>query len=433
MDPPGLTMRAPIKALIDNGSYHLRNMGDVAMLQVAAVRLRDLFPGAELLVPTTNADLARRYLGSVPLNPHAWHGRLALRLLPIKYTWVPKHGRRKLIQLERVCHRRAPMAAARLGLLWRQFGRRATTTTLSGVRTISDTDLVIACGGGYLTDEFPAHALEMLDTFELAQDTGRPTAMLGQGLGPVRDPTLLKKMGEVLPRIDVIALREARVGVPLLHALGVARDKIVVTGDDAIEPAYIARRTHLGDKVGVGVRIAHYSSMEPEDARRLGSILCADAGRRGTRLQPIPIDWRDEPDSDLQSLHTLLGEEVANVLWPDDDTPLSVIRQVGQCRVVVTSSYHAGVFALAQGIPIVAIVRSRYYADKFLGLADQFGCGCEVLALDAIDFECHLSSAIDRAWQSAPLLRRKLLAAAERQIACSHEAYARVRSLVSCN
>jgi polysaccharide pyruvyl transferase WcaK-like protein len=257
--------------------------------------------------------------------------------------------------------------------------------------------------------------------------------MLSQGLGPVTDPALLEKMGEVLPRIGVIALREARVGVPLLHSLGVAEDKIVVTGDDAIEPAYIARKTHLGDKMGVGLRIARYSSIEPEDARRLGSILRADAGRRGTGLQPIPIDWRDEPDSDIQSLHMLLGHEAADVTWPDDDTPLSVIRQVGQCRVVVTSSYHAGVFSLAQGIPVVALVRSRYYADKFLGLADQFGCGCEVLALDAIDFERHLSSAIDYAWQSAPLLRPKLLAAAERQIACSHEAYARLRSLVPCN
>ena len=418
-----------MKVVIDNGSYHLRNMGDVAMLQAAATKLRSLFPDAALLVPTMNAGLASRYVGGTPLNPHTWHGRLELRMLPIKYTWVPKCGRAQLIHVERALQRRAPLATARLGLCWRRLARHATATTLDGVRTIATADLVVACGGGFLTDEFPAHALEILDTFELAQDAGRPTAMFSQGLGPVTNPTLLQKMGEVLPGIGVIAVREERVGVPLLRSLGVAENKIVVTGDDAIEPAYAVRESQLGDKIGVGIRVARYSSIEPEDARRLGAILQAAADRRGTSLRPIPIDWRDEPDSDLQSLRVLLGQRADSVAWPDDDTPLAVMRQVGPCRVVVTSSYHAGVFALAQGIPVVGVVRSPYYVDKFLGLADQFSCGCEVLALDAPDFEQQLTSAIDHAWQAATQLRPPLLAAAQRQIACAREAYARLRLL----
>jgi polysaccharide pyruvyl transferase WcaK-like protein len=52
---------------------------------------------------------------------------------------------------------------------------------------------------------------------------------------------------------------------------------------------------------------------------------------------------------------------------------------VSRCRVVVTGSYHAGVFALAQGIPVVATAASRYYHDKFSGLADLFGGGGDIV------------------------------------------------------
>ena len=35
--------------------------------------------------------------------------------------------------------------------------------------------------------------------------------------------------------------------------------------------------------------------------------------------------------------------------------------------VEVTGSYHAGVFALAQGIPVVGLLQSAYYEQKFIG------------------------------------------------------------------
>ena len=31
-------------------------------------------------------------------------------------------------------------------------------------------------------------------------------------------------------------------------------------------------------------------------------------------------------------------------------------------RLVITGSYHAGVFALAQGVPVLALAKSAYYA-----------------------------------------------------------------------
>jgi polysaccharide pyruvyl transferase WcaK-like protein len=111
------------------------------------------------------------------------------------------------------------------------------------------------------------------------------------------------------------------------------------------------------------------------------------------------------------------------------DTPLKVIKQISLCRVVVTGAYHAAVFALAQGIPVVCLAKSRDYVAKFLGLEDQFGRGCETIFLDEPDALEKLADAIGRTWQSAELVRRPLQEAARSQIQLSWEAYEQVRDL----
>jgi colanic acid/amylovoran biosynthesis protein len=104
-------------------------------------------------------------------------------------------------------------------------------------------------------------------------------------------------------------------------------------------------------------------------------------------------------------------------------TPSDVIQQVGRCRLVIAGSYHAGVFALAQGIPVVGLVNSPYYADKFLGLANMFGTGCEIVRVGEPGFSEALAGAIDRGWACAHHSRARLLAAAAEQVQLGYDAY----------
>ena len=86
-------------------------------------------------------------------------------------------------------------------------------------------------------------------------------------------------------------------------------------------------------------------------------------------------------EEDLNTIATMTAE------YPDvmpSAVPTSwvdVFEQIGFCRVLITGSYHAGVFALAQGVPSICVAQSQYYVDKFVGLADQFGEGCRVIQL----------------------------------------------------
>jgi colanic acid/amylovoran biosynthesis protein len=103
-----------------------------------------------------------------------------------------------------------------------------------------------------------------------------------------------------------------------------------------------------------------------------------------------------------------------------------VIARIGGCRVVVTGSYHGAVFALSQGIPAVAIVKSRYYLAKMAGVAHEFGAGCHIVSLDDGDMAAALTGAISRAWEEADTVREPLLRAAADQIRRGRSAYARL-------
>jgi polysaccharide pyruvyl transferase WcaK-like protein len=96
---------------------------------------------------------------------------------------------------------------------------------------------------------------------------------------------------------------------------------------------------------------------------------------------------------------------------------------------VVTGAYHLAVFALSQGIPVVGMTSSRYYDDKFLGLADMFGVGLTLVRLDDASLEQELADGISRSWEQAASVREELRARARQQIDACREAFARIFAL----
>jgi colanic acid/amylovoran biosynthesis protein len=145
-------------------------------------------------------------------------------------------------------------------------------------------------------------------------------------------------------------------------------------------------------------------------------------------LLPIPIS-RLLGEADIETIRQLMFGNGDN---SHDDSPLdspeAIIGQIKRCRLVVTGSYHAGVFALASGIPTIGVAMSDYYVDKFLGLTALFGEGCQTVLLSDQNYQTNLKAAITNLWTKAERLRPKLLAEAERQIRLGHQAYERIRT-----
>lgn len=416
-----------VRVFIEPGSYSCLNMGDLAMLHATVNRINSFITDPELHIITHSpALLTALYPGAKPIDSlgrQMWvgHSIIPSRIRRVLGVAQPKRWERSLR------HSRPGLWEI---LLRAKFSlKKMNHQPLDDfLRAIQQADLFIVSGAGGINDSFSNHAHTVLDILEMGQRRGIPTLIFGQGFGPITKPELLERAAAVLPQVDFIAIREERFSLPLLSSLGVNVNKVITTGDDAIEIAYTQRHQRLGNGLGVNLRLSSYAAINTDRVPLIRNILHKAARSYRVPLLPIPIS-HNNASHDPSSIRELLkGVDDSGDGGESLRTVEQVIEQVSQCRVVVTGSYHAGVFALSQGIPVAAIANTLYYQNKFIGLQDQFGKGCEVILLkDVVE---QLEPTIDRLWKSAEDIRPSLLSSAARQIEASKAAYRQALSSV---
>lgn len=416
---------------LGKGPEEYGNMGDVSMLQVAVERLRVLFPKASIEVLTDSAENLGRFCpGAKPLDNRGraiWFanglllGRLANR--------VP----RRLVDLLVTCKRTARFRWPRLveTILARRLKHRNRSEEAEAVMAfagaLQDADLVLICGAGGFYDGCQTWNLDILDLVEAAIQRNIPVAMLGQGFGPLSDPLVVKRAAKILPRVNFITLRGGRGSLDVLRSLGIPESKVQTTGDEALELAYESRSKERGQALGINIRFLASAFTDDNDIQSIRPVLQDFARRHEVSLIPLPIAIHFGTRDDLAIKQLLIGFDDQSDGGKTLDSPLKVIKQVALCRVVVTGAYHAAVFALAQGIPVVALAKSAYFSNKLLGLEDQFGEGCQTIFLNQPDVPQRLRSAIERAWQDADKVREPLQTIAIRQIELSRRSYERIQ------
>ncbi len=421
-----------MRILVENGCYDLHNMGDVAMLQVAVSKLRQLWPDALIEVITDSPALLAHYCpGSHPVpaaGRYLWcRDRNLFRVFGL--SGADGIDKLSLKLWNHIRRRRPELARALIGINARC--RKVDVSQMDVfLRSLCACDLLVVSGGGDINDFFAGFAMTLLDVLEMSVRQKIPTVMFSQGIGPVNDPKLFTRASSVLKEVDMIAVREQRQSPWILKAMGVDRDRIVVTGDDAIALAYQKRKDQLGHRIGVNLRVTEYSQMKKEDVEIVRSVLHRCASKYNAALMSIPICFQ-QSCSDVEVIDSILkGYEKGSVGGQGLDSPQELIAGIGSCRVVVTGSYHPAVFALSQGVPVVAMCRSSYYRDKFFGLADQFGTGIKVIYFEDGNWQRLIEEAIDQMWISAKDVKANLLKAAQRQISLCQAAYQRIQEMI---
>ncbi|WP_433205615.1 polysaccharide pyruvyl transferase family protein [Nocardia sp. CA-107356] len=426
-----------IRVLIENGEYWLRNRGDIAMMVVTVERIRARWPRARIGVLTHQPSVLRGLLPDAePIcgpdwswGSHGWQGLLnrtagTTVVGPAALWWrAATDGPKDRLRAIRVRGRgeiSTPQESAVAPEL--EFPVEIPAA-------VEQASLVLANGGGYMTDVDRYQAHRTLNLLEHASALGIPTALIGQGMGPMRDPYLLQRAAEVLPKVDFVALREGRRGPALLDKFGVASDRVLVTGDDAVEFAYRSRDARIGADIGVCLRVADYAQVSLAAQGIVGQVVRTRAAELDAGLVPLIISEYASEDR-LSTLPLLAGAAKPLPAVGRGGTPADVARQVGRCRVLVTSAYHLAVFALSQGIPAVGITASEYYDDKFHGLAQMFGTGLRVVHLNDPELEQELTMALDELWDDAPALRDPLQQRAVEQIDTGRSGLERVFGLV---
>lgn len=421
-----------MRVVVDPGTMDCLNLGDLAMLQVALARVRAAWPSAEIGVFTRDpAALAASCPGVTPLDDEARLGWFAARFfLGGLHDRMPRHASARLQAAQRAARHRWPVlveSAMRARLALRRTGRERLRQVLDAMGAAN---LYVVAGQHGLADQFRQRAGALLDTMDMAARAGTPVAMLGQAMGPLADPALRARARVVLPRVGLIALREPRASLEVARSLGVAEERVVVTGDDATVMAFAARHEAAREALGVSLRVTPVAGVEAEVVERVRAPLHAAARALGAPLVPLPSAHHDVAADAVTMRRLMAGLDDGSDGGRALDTPARLIRAVGRCRVVVAGAYHVAVFALAQGIPVVGLAGSEYYRQKFAGLEELFGAGCETLSTGDPALGARLGAAVRRAWACADAVRPRLLAAAERQVEAGERAFARAAAMV---
>jgi polysaccharide pyruvyl transferase WcaK-like protein len=419
-----------MRILVENSSYKLANMGDIAMLLVTVERLRAIFPVAELYVITTVPDRLRTLIpDAIPFNPddrNHWCAQRFSSCWPrvFRKTAGANLARRGSLQQLRWTNFRDTSHSLLL-----RFCRIESVAARRFVEFLESVDLIVAAGAGNVADAFAAHAVCSLLMMHRARQIGIPVVMLGQGLGPVAGRQLLAVMREVMPQLNLLAVRDRAVSLALAKSVGVLPERLVVTGDDAIAPAFLARPSCLGTMLGVNLRVAPYSGLRDDHARQLAEVIGPATAQHKMAALAVPIRTATHGVSDLEAVRPIMAQcsQVEDSTRPIEH-PRDVIELIARCRVVVTGSYHAGVFALAQGVPVVAVSATPYYRAKFKGLSSQFMGGCQVIDLQLPGWQRTLARALAAACVDGEAIRPVLLASAAEQVASSQQIYQAIPS-----
>jgi polysaccharide pyruvyl transferase WcaK-like protein len=400
-----------VRILVDQSGYDLLNLGDVAMLQSCVARLRAQWPGAEIMVITHDPQSLVSYCPGVTPVGIVADSRL-FRLLPRKARLV----------CEQAWKLAAPYTAGRSG------HRVVLGKPRTAVQAVHAADVVVASGGAYLTDTWWWHAAGVLSLLSLAQRLGKPTAMFGQGIGPMRLRALRAQSRAVLPGLVVLGLREDRLGRDLALTFGAMPGVVMVTGDDALESIGDTKVSE-GDGLGLSLRVADYAGVDHATAAAIGDLMLETAATLGAPVVALPVCRHAADAAVLRALlggaHSRPGIEVTDL-----ESPRELFSAAASCRTIVTGSYHAAVFGLAYGVPAVCLTKSSYYDAKFGGLQALFPDACFVVSLDAPDLPDCLRRAIQQAWQLPAPSRAAARDTAARLKDAGREAYAQFRIAV---
>ncbi len=418
-----------MKILIDNSGYELRNFGDIAMLVATVERIKNLTPEAIIYVftkePNRLNDICPNVQAVDTKGRNEW--LQTWNLFGGLHKLCPEGLKQSLKKFEFSFKSNFFSTALSIIALRMKLRRHDFQAVKDFISLLKSVDIVIATGGGFINDEFSVHAQNVLKTIYMAQKINKKTAMVGQGLGPINDLDLISIAKKVFPKLELVGLRESTYSYEIAEWLGARKEDIIVTGDDAVLIAYRNRKTHNGNNIGFNLRVAKYSNLDTESIVKIKKIVTLLSEKVGGGILPIAISIH-EGDSDILSLEGLLDTKIKHT-YPDSLN--SVIDIIGECKIVITGSYHAGVFALSQGIPVIGIAASDYYRQKFEGLRNQFKANsCYIVdmehSLDLVKFEKIIEKLIDNAKHNYP----SLLVRAEEQINSSDQVVKQLTQLV---
>lgn len=376
-----------IKILLIN-VHSFQNAGDHALTQVALQQLHKNFPDSTITISIT--DLAS-YVGTDPavLSFAGW----------VKQTG--DNPRRRFLSL----------TFATLGFIfaYRVFKSQATNIIPKRLRAtfqaISCADLVVSPPGGYFYSDGRGRNLALsLSMPMVAVCLGKPLYLLPQSIGPFSHTWERLLTGWLVKRARLILVRE-EISIHHLSLCGIQKERVRQFPDMAF--AYQGALPQRGkdfleklnlslekDRPLVGVTLMdwgqQYQGFRDQDRYERALIalihhLHAQSSGKVLLLSQCrgPTDSENDHLVALRIFHELAALKDF-ILMVEDPIQTSLLKAViGQLDILIGTRMHSNIFALSQGVPVIAIG----YLHKTQGIARSVGLEEWVVDINQINGE----------------------------------------------
>lgn len=247
------------------------------------------------------------------------------------------------------------------------------TTELHGVAAISRMNAgvlreelrqcaLLLSGGGSLLQDVTSFRSPLYYLWVLweAQRAKVPTMMVGQGVGPLRNPIIRLLTRLVLNRLRSVTVRDA-VSAALLQTIGVCKPPIEVTADLSflLAPNLSSRvtdwwSTHIPtDRPVIGVALRRWNTTNAETQyTALVDGLAEFADKSGALLLFLPMQY----PTDLHIAEEMSSWTPAeNVVLDMALSPGEMLALIARCNFILAMRLHALIFAVHQAVPALGI------------------------------------------------------------------------------
>jgi polysaccharide pyruvyl transferase WcaK-like protein/SAM-dependent methyltransferase len=283
------------------------------------------------------------------------------------------------------------------------------------------TGLVVS-GGGNLHDTWPEHVYERVALLRIAQALGRPSVLLGQGIGPELGEAHRELLAGSLPHARLVSVRDPH-SLALAASLGVDRDRLLLQRDDALflegePPAEPWLRDWAEEQappwIGLTIHPFVHPSRDDGSLARLAELLAQLAHATGARLLFLP--HVASPDETKTPSDAAVGRHLAEQMPPGVELAVAPVLPAVQvawltrrAALVLSTRYHPVVFATSAGVPSIALYADAYTRVKLRAALWFAGLDGWSLPLRERGLSEELVALSLQAWREREFFRRTLL------------------------
>ena len=349
------------------------NLGDEAMLQMAVSRLKELFPGCQLVV-ASQAGSPIPDIGPCEIiePPATYFKRVCSRIQGNR--WL-----RKAISC--LCGKYGDVHAASFATAWPALLSKEDQDLLRQIRSqIDQCDFYYGVGAANINDvnDFPLRYCIFPRAWIIREfaKRGKATVLSCQTLGPLKTKTAARLVSQIVENVTHLTLRDPSASLSELQRLGISSSKIEAIGDEAftlpsappdVVSSYLTQQGIGPDEPFIlfHLRETNYVGAVSEQNPLLVKLLRNLAQRRRVLLCPMCYS-SDHADDTAFARRIVESEDYGGqVIAGDTIRDAALVRGlVDRCHSVVALSYHLQVFAISAAKPFICLVSGIYYQHK---------------------------------------------------------------------